>query len=78
MSPETTTPQQDSPQPPRVRVASIVVQVQAFTDDGEHLTPLQVQPLTIPAAQWEEFATSGVAGIEQQIEAARDAGAGAP
>lgn len=52
---------------PRVRVISLMVQVSAVTDDGEHLTPVQVQPLTIPAAQWDQWVASGLAGIVEQL-----------
>lgn len=43
----------------RLRVVSVVVQIEAFADDGETLTPLSVQPLRIPVRDWRRFVEEG-------------------
>lgn len=43
----------------RLRVVSIVVQIEAFADDGETLSPLSIQPLRIPVAEWRRFVDEG-------------------
>lgn len=60
----------------RVRVIAVHVTVQAVADDGDHLTPLDVQSLVIPFAQWEAFSQGGVeravAALQQQLDSATD------
>jgi hypothetical protein len=43
----------------RVRLVGWNVQPVVMTDDGEHLTPLQVNVQMIPAAEWERFKDGG-------------------
>lgn len=38
-----------------IRVVQFVVQPVLVFDDGENLTPLQVSPITVPAADWPQF-----------------------
>ena len=57
---------------PRLRVVSWRVQPIVMSDDGEHLTPVPVQPLDIPSADWEAFKAGGDAeallSIQQQLD----------
>lgn len=39
----------------RVRLVAVRLQVEAVSDDGETLTPLGLQPLTLTAGQWPTF-----------------------
>ncbi len=43
----------------RVRVVAWIVQPVVMADDGDNLTQLQVQPVTIPAAAWDDFKAGG-------------------
>lgn len=56
----------------RMRVVGWQVQPVVMADDGEHLTPVNVGPQMIPAAQWEAFKDGGDAqaleSVRQQIE----------
>lgn len=56
----------------RLRVVAVAVQLQAFVDDGDNLTPLPVDSIVVPFAQWEQFAAEGFAqavdGLRQQVE----------
>lgn len=55
----------------RLRVIGFTVQPQFMVDDGENLTPLPVDPLNIPAAQWSdvlEIVASGVEQLRAQVE----------
>lgn len=55
----------------RLRVVGYLVQPQIMADDGENLTPLPVQPVTIPAADWPnvlEAVAIGIAQLRQQVE----------
>lgn len=36
----------------RLRVVSYTVQPQVMLDDGEHLSPVQLNPVVIPAVEW--------------------------
>jgi hypothetical protein len=38
-----------------IRVVQFIVQPVLVDDDGETLTPLQVQPITVSAAEWPQF-----------------------
>lgn len=49
----------------RLRTVSYVVQPQLMADDGENLTPLAVQPVTIAAADWPNVVELMAAGVEQ-------------
>lgn len=57
---------------PRVRVVQYVVQAQVVVDDGETLTPAQVQPLTISAAEWPTFAETGMAEYLAKLQSEFD------
>jgi hypothetical protein len=43
----------------KVRVVGWQVQPLLMLDDGEHLTALNAQPVTIPAAEWEKWKDGG-------------------
>lgn len=49
----------------RLRVVGYVIQVQVMADDGYNLTPLNVRPIFIPAADWPNVVELMAAGIEQ-------------
>lgn len=57
----------------RLRVVSATVTLHAYSDDGDSLTPLQVQPISVPWAEAEAFFGDGfglvVEGVRAQIEA---------
>lgn len=36
----------------RVRLVRAVIQLDVVSDDGDHLRPVDVQPITIPGAEW--------------------------
>lgn len=38
-----------------IRVVQFIVQPILVDDDGTNLTPLQVQPITVPATGWPQF-----------------------
>lgn len=48
----------------RLRVVGYIVQPQLMSDDGENLTPLSVNPVTIAAADWPTVVETMAAGIE--------------
>lgn len=56
----------------RLRIVAVVVQVEAFADDGDELTPLPIQPMRIPIARWADFAAGGfdqsIVDLRTQIE----------
>ncbi len=55
----------------RLRPVSFIVQPQFMVDDGEYLTPLPVQPLTIAAADWRnvvDIVGHVVEQIREQVE----------
>ncbi len=55
----------------RLRVLQFVVQPVFVVDDGENLTPINVQPITIPAVDWPrvlELVAEGVAQLREQVE----------
>jgi hypothetical protein len=56
----------------RMRLVGWQVQPVLMADDGENLTPVQVQPQVIPAAQWKAFKDGGdeeaLEGLRGQIE----------
>lgn len=51
----------------RLRVVAVHVQLEAFADDGDGLTPLQLQPIRVPFQQWQEFVDSGFASAVDQL-----------
>ncbi len=56
----------------RLRVLQFVVQPVFVVDDGDNLTPIQVQPVTIPASDWPrvlDIIAEGVAQLREQVEA---------
>lgn len=55
----------------RLRPVAYVIQPQFMVDDGETLTPLPVQPLTVPVADWPnvvELVAGAVEQLRQQVE----------
>lgn len=44
----------------RVRVVQYVVHPVLVVDDGDNLDPLQVEPITVPAAGWAAFIDGGL------------------
>jgi len=55
----------------RLRPVAFLVQPQFMLDDGDTLTPLQVQPVTISAADWPNVVALVAVAVEelrQQIE----------
>lgn len=60
---------------PRLRVVAWRVQPVVMADDGENLTPVNVQPVEIPAREWQAFKDGGdeeaLASIREQVEAPR-------
>ena len=59
----------------RLRVVSYVVQPQVMADDGDNLTPLGVNPITVSSADWPNIVETMAIGIEQlrqQVEGPPD------
>lgn len=57
----------------RVRLARVQVTVEAFLDDGDTLTPLEVEPVTVAASKVDEIPAmlaESVAHWEQAVNAA--------
>lgn len=58
----------------RMRLVGWNVQPVVMADDGENLTPVQIGPQTIPAADWQAFKDGGdtqaLASLREQIEGA--------
>lgn len=56
----------------RVRVVGWRVQPVVMVDDGENLTPVNVQPVEVPAREWQTFKDGGdeeaLASIREQVE----------
>jgi hypothetical protein len=55
----------------RLRPVAFIVQPQFMVDDGEFLTPLPVQPLTVPAAEWHnvvDLVNHFVEQVREQVE----------
>lgn len=56
----------------RIRVVQYLVTPVVVVDDGENLTPLDVQPIQVPAARWEEFVSGGLAqalaALQEQVD----------
>ena len=53
----------------RVRIVRLIVNIDAVVDDGENLTPVTVQPVTLTAAEAGRF---DVAAIAAQLQAQVD------
>lgn len=56
---------------PRLRPVAFVVQPQFMVDDGDNLTPLTVQPVTIAAADWPnvvQIIAAATEQLRQQVE----------
>jgi len=55
----------------RARLVTAQVALQVVVDDGETLTPIQLEPITLTAAQWEGFdIRAALAGIQAQLDQA--------
>lgn len=55
-----------------IRVVQFIVQPVLVEDDGETLTPLQVAPITVTAAEWPVFsAETWPAMLAEQQQAAQ-------
>lgn len=53
----------------RVRLVSVVVQLNLVVDDGKHLAPLQVEPIGMPAAEWSNFRVeSAIEDVTRQLD----------
>lgn len=56
---------------PRVRLIAVTLQLQVVADDGDTLNPLQVQPITVVAKDWETFSLEAqVADLQRQLDEA--------
>lgn len=56
---------------PRVRLVSVVVQLNLVADDGNVLEPLNVQPIQVPAKEWPNWDVARViAEAQNQLAAA--------
>lgn len=56
---------------PRLRIAAVTVQVQLVADDGDTLTPVPVDPITISGADWPNvvpLVADAVARLQAQID----------
>lgn len=56
----------------RLRPVAYVIQPQFMVDDGDTLTPLPVQPITVPLADWPnvvELMAQATEQLRQQVEA---------
>jgi hypothetical protein len=49
----------------RLRIVGFIVQPQVMVDDGEHLTPLEVQGAQVPASQWPQVVELLAPSLEQ-------------
>ncbi len=52
----------------RLRPVSYIIHPQFMVDDGDALTPLPVQPLTVPAADWSNVVSLMATAVEQLRE----------
>lgn len=56
----------------RLRLVKVVVQPILVCDDGEYLQEIAVDPATISAAEWDDFARAGftehIASLQKQLE----------
>jgi hypothetical protein len=49
----------------KLRLLSVTLHPQFLADDGDNLTPLQVQPITMLAADWPNVLAQFAEGMEQ-------------
>lgn len=56
----------------KARIISIVIQPQIVIDDGDNLTPQQVQPMTVLWRDWPQFAAHGLQDALAQLQAQLD------
>ncbi len=57
---------------PRLRPISYIIQPQFVVDDGDSLTPVPVQPITVSAADWPSVVVlmaQATEQLRQQVEA---------
>lgn len=55
--------------PPKARLVSVTVQLNAVADDGTTLHPLQIAPVNVTAADWPEFVLDGqLADVQRQLD----------
>ena len=55
----------------RARLVTATVSLQVVADNGETLTPIRLEPITLTAAQWEGFdMRAALAGIQAQLDQA--------
>ena len=56
----------------RMRLVGWIVQPVVMADDGENLTPVNVNPVNIPAAGWDAFKGGGdvqaLTSVREQVE----------
>lgn len=56
----------------RVRLVQMVLTPTFVLDDGEHLVPLQVQPIVVSAQDWPAYSTEGFAAhlaeLQEQVD----------
>lgn len=61
----------------RLRLLKVVCQAVFVVDDGESLSEITAQPVTVPAADWPTYATGdfavNVEKLRQQVESDADA-----
>lgn len=57
----------------RLRLVGVTVSPSFVLDDGEHLMPVQVQPVQVSAADWPAYSTDGftrdLALLQEQVDA---------
>jgi len=53
----------------RLRLVSVTVLAEFVADDGETLTPVTVEPVKVPAADWPTYATTTFAEAQAALEA---------
>lgn len=56
----------------RVRPVHFIVTPVLVADDGEHLAPIEVQPVTVSAADWPTFAAEQWPALLEQVQAQVD------
>lgn len=64
----------EQPSTRRLRAVAYLVQPQFMVDDGENLTPLAVQPITIAAVDWAnvvEIVATATAELRREVEGVR-------
>lgn len=52
----------------RARIIQFIIQPVAVVDDGENLTPIDVKPVAVAAASWQQFAVNGVSDLLAQMQ----------